>query len=365
MLIQGDCVVEMAKLPAESIDSVVCDPPYGLEFMGKEWDRLGATTLVDPGEVGGFQDGNGGNAFSRSRVRYGASAASMQAWHQAWATEALRVLKPGGYLLAFGGTRTFHRLTCAIEDAGFEIRDCLSWMYGSGFPKSKNLDGDRQGWGTALKPAWEPIIMARKPLIGTVAANVLKFGTGAINVDGSRIGTEVLPELRAGQARLGTFERTNMVTPARVGRWPANVVLDEEAAALLDEQSGERASGSRAVGVRGGLGYHGATGDGGPAIEGSTGSASRFFFTAKASSAERSEGMATRSTHPTVKPVALMSWLVRMVTPPGGTVLDPFLGSGSTAVAAAGCGFDWIGIERDPEYVAIAEQRLGLFGLTA
>jgi site-specific DNA-methyltransferase (adenine-specific) len=340
-----------------------------------------------------------------------------------WA-EVFRVLKPGAHLLAFGGTRTYHRLACAIEDAGFEIRDQIGWAYGSGFPKSldvsKAIDkaagaeretvgrrayGDGhvqnsaksigfggcdpaadtrtvtaaatpeaaawQGWGTALKPAWEPICVARKPLVGTVAANVLAHGTGALNIDGCRVGTDVLPEQKAGQARIGTFERTDMVTPERVGRWPANLAHDgsDEVLACFPETK----SGSL-------LPHHKKSGDG---LNGSgtfrirertgepsewtcnSGSAARFFYCAKASNAERGEG----NTHPTVKPVALMRWLVRLVTPPGGTVLDPFAGSGTTGLAASIEQFDATLIEREPKYAAIARARIdaeaGMFGTAA
>jgi DNA modification methylase len=421
-VVHADCLDAMREMPDASIDAIVTDPPYGLAFMGKNWDH-----------------GVPGVPF--------------------WA-EAFRVAKPGAHLVAFGGTRTYHRLACAIEDAGWEVRDCLSWLYGSGFPKSldvskaidkkkddwadiaavvrfledarqisgvsrkqvenhfgtvnigqafftltpgskprvpmwnqweklktllgfsdamdaevwrlngrKGKPGDAwaerevvgsqrgttlavapgqgmdrattdlpitapatdaakqwQGWGTALKPGWEPAILARKPLVGTVASNVLAHGTGAINVDGCRI---------------------------EGNRWPANVAFDEAAAHALDEQ---------------------------------TGGASRFFYTAKASRSERNagceniearpqdptreldaaggnnprnRGAAPRvNSHPTVKPVALMRWLVRMVTPPKGVVLDPFCGSGTTLVAAIEEGFDCIGVEREAEYVAIIEARI-------
>jgi DNA modification methylase len=437
----GDCREVMASMGEASVDAIVCDPPYGLEFMGKEWDH-----------------GVPGVPF--------------------W-TEALRVIKPGGHLLAFGGTRTFHRLTCAIEDAGFEIRDCLSWLYGSGFPKSLDVgkaidrqrhdreevllvtrwihaqvlgakvrhadilgafgfnegsgmvghwtatcaasqpavptldqvpklldvlgdpdvpeeiaeilidsngmrgdpgeawfrrevvgtklagiatpgDSDRhtvggsravevditapateaaqtwEGWGTALKPAWEPIILARKPLVGTVAANVLAHGTGALNVDGCRVGTETIQTNRYTPGRdmtsfHGSQAGNDYVSSTHPGRWPANVLLDPEAAAMLDEQSGEKPS--------------------------------RFFYTAKTPSSERhgndgANGQAIKNDHPTVKPVDLMAYLVKLVTPPGGTVLDPFTGSGSTGIAALRLGVKFLGIEREPSYLKIAEARI-------
>lgn len=553
-VIHGDCLDVMRGMPDASVDAVVTDPPYGLAFMGKEWDH------GVPGE-------------------------------QFWA-EALRVAKPGAALLAFGGTRTFHRLACAIEDGGWEIRDCLSWLYGAGFPKSLNLDrnasfcacsaipyshgedelrglrkdlldvpatdsacegaelfapvqreearggvgdaraqgtcgmdaGERgefqsederspksgvegrrdvlqdsrrlhggsvrssagvgasdgtggrlrdgapaahggdggaasgedggcppsgpqaaeqseveprtlagqpdaqaggawplcggcgkpripRGLGTALKPAWEPVILARKPLRGTVAANVLRYRTGALNVEGCRIGWAGPEDAAAAAAAVGFAESrgrgtvrqsqsigkesrdgTNRYHPDKLpGRWPANVCLDEEAARALDEQSGESAAKPGRTGTKGGNG--GALG----AFAGSTasavgtwpadpgGGASRFFYTAKASRADREDGlegmprrfMATmgdgigarehnpeqpsahvRNVHPTVKPTDLMRWLCRLVTPPGGTVLDPFCGSGSTGVAANAEGFDFIGIEREAEYVEIARRRI-------
>lgn len=354
----GDNRQVLRALADASVDSVVCDPPYELGFMGKRWDASGIAYDVD-------------------------------LWR-----EVLRALKPGGHLLAFGGTRTYHRMTCAIEDAGFEIRDSIHWLYGSGFPKSldvsKAIDkssgvwrgragkvtstngamggpnyertdkGDpiteaaRQwaGWGTALKPAHEPCVVARKPLEGTVAANVLAHGTGAINVDGCRIEG---PPSNGGSRGDGMGFHGGMATRSidrtmTQGRWPANVVLDEDAGRELDEQSGLQAA--------------------------------RFFYCAKASKADRDQGceglerknnmrvngpreseeakFATlRSNHhPTVKPTSLMRWLVRLVTPPGGIVLDPFTGSGSTGVAAVAEGFRFAGIELSEEYVAIARARI-------
>jgi len=351
----------MPTLDAESVDSIVSDPPYGLAFMGKAWDH-----------------GVPGEPFWR---------------------EALRVAKPGAYLVAFGGTRTFHRLTCAIEDAGWEIRDCLSWLYGSGFPKSHNGP-----WGgTALKPAWEPIILARKPLIGTVAANVAAHGTGGLNVDGCRI-----PASDKTPAPVGEFGRSYALGPSgftgvrdgagdALGRWPANVCLDEEAAGMLDEQTGtlsvtgKRSAASQARWAEGEspLVGSGATNRKLTEYGGDTGGASRFFYTAKASRREREAGLEgmeekrsgvmqddgykwthdgkgnaidlntkARNHHPTVKPIALMRWLCRLVTPPNGLVLDPFTGSGTTGCAAVLEGFRFIGCEKEAEYVAIAEKRI-------
>lgn len=291
----GDCIAVMGKMAPASVDAIITDPPYGLGFMGQQWDAL------PPGLP--------------------------------WARECLRVLKPGGHLLAFGGTRTYHRLAVAIEDAGFEMRDCLAWLYGSGFPKSKNLDGVWQDWGTALKPAFEPIVLARKPLTGTVAETVFQHGTGALNV---------------GECRTGP------------GRWPANVLLDEEAAAMLDEQTGELPSQeTRTDSSRGGRKGMFGVASGGARREylGQSGGASRFLYVAKASTEERNRGT-VGNTHPTVKPVELMRWLCRLITPPGGLVLDPFVGSGSTGIAALRESFSFVGIDNEPEYVAIARARI-------
>jgi DNA modification methylase len=284
----GDCLDVLATLPDNSVDSVVTDPPYGLSFMGKKWDY---------------------------------DVPSVAIWEQ-----CLRVLKPGGHLLAFAGTRTQHRMACRIEDAGFEIRDMIAWVYGSGFPKSHNLEGDHKGWGTALKPALEPITMARKPFSSTVAANVIQYGTGAINVDGCRVGTESRWNPSAGHKDL---ENKRTVTPISshkefdgrecVGRWPANIIHDGSNEAALSLKSG-----------------------------------ARFFYTAKAGKVDRE----SENNHPTVKPTMLMAYLCRLVTQPGGVVLDPFMGSGSTGKAATINGFRFIGIERDPEYHKIAHARI-------
>ena len=429
-MIHGDCREVMATLDADSVDAVVCDPPYGLSFMGKVWDH---------------------------------GVPGVEFW-----VEALRVAKPGAHLLAFGGTRTYHRLACAIEDAGWEIRDCVMYVYGSGFPKShdvskaidkaagaerekvpatgglhknRNLNDDgwskigegeptmdsaspatdaaRQwsGWGTALKPAWEPIIVARKPLCGTVAENVLKHGTGGINVDGCRVASSDEIAAVTGKATLcGTrdgYDRPWKHDPAALaarqeranaaiekantlGRWPANVIHDgsDEVVRLFPETGASSGRPRRNTAAA-----HNATNSMGKSAEDWTtlrhddngGSAARFFYCAKASKADRDEGceglpqtikqsvahcdkrhgtlpytnepreMKPRprgNHHPTVKPTALMRYLCRLVTPPGGVVLDPFTGSGSTGKAAILEGFRFIGIEREAEYVEIARARI-------
>jgi site-specific DNA-methyltransferase (adenine-specific) len=362
MIHHGDCLEVLKTLPDNSVDSIVTDPPYGLSFMGKRWDY---------------------------------DVPSEAIWR-----ECLRVLKPGGHLLAFAGTRTQHRMAVRIEDAGFEIRDMIAWVYGSGFPKSHNLSGDWQGWGTALKPALEPITVARKPLAGTVAENVLTWGTGAINVDACRVAMQpgdgwnvpnadlrVVNPARCSAAN-GTPANVRHAemrsTPAASGRWPANLIHDgsEEVVGLFPQTAGAT---SRTSTVSKGL-FHG--GDAGTVYPDS-GSAARFFYCAKASKRDRDEGLEgfeeqrvgtmqddayrwqadghgnkinldtkRRNVHPTVKPTDLMRYLCRLVTPPGGTVLDPFTGSGSTGKACVLEGFNFIGIEREAEYVEIARARI-------
>jgi site-specific DNA-methyltransferase (adenine-specific) len=283
-----------------------------------------------------------------------------------WA-ECLRVLKPGGHLLAFAGTRTQHRMAVRIEDAGFEIRDMIAWVYGSGFPKSHNLKDEWQGWGTALKPALEPITVARKPFPGTVAANVLAHGTGGLNVDGCRVGTEVIKSngegaggLQKGAKAHGARPYVNglahKATPSEhAGRWPANLIHDgsEEVVGLFPVTGA-----SKATPRNNGEFKSVAKGRDLPHVtfghDDNGGSAARFFYCAKASKRDRDEG----NTHPTVKPTDLMRYLCRLVTPPGGVVLDPFMGSGSTGKAAILEGFQFIGIEREAEYVQIAKARI-------
>ena len=339
-----------------------------------------------------------------------------QDWCRLWAIECLRVLKPGGHLLAFGAPRGYHRLASGIEDAGFEVRDSIHWIFGSGFPKSHNLEGEWNGWGTALKPAHEPVVVARKPLVGTVAENVARHGTGALNIDGCRVGTADLlragagglfshvrdgkpyPNSREGEATAENRYADRGSTPFALtpgpqggdsrGRWPANLIHDgsEEILAAFPDAPGQsgavtgREPSSKTNNVYGQF-------DGRPETRprGDKGSAARFFYCAKASRKDRDEGCesfdkkplnwssgdqnpgsfqsqgtekAARNHHPTVKPTELMRYLCRLVTPPGGTVLDPFMGSGSTGKAALLEGFRFVGIEREPEYFEIAKARV-------
>ena len=363
-LLQGDCLNSMKELADNSIDSIVTDPPYGLSFMGKKWDY---------------------------------DVPSVEIWK-----ECLRVLKPGGHLLSFGGTRTYHRMTVNIEDAGFEIRDQIMWIYGSGFPKSHNIkEGDFKGWGTALKPANEPICVARKPLEKglTIAENVLKYGTGAINVDACRIEGSVPSTIQGQSSKQGEIYGADQRDKKEFhghsqGRWPANIIFDEQAAEMLDEQSGMAKPKAARTGKSGGVNpafmskevgdnEHQESDGYWPAESG--GGASRFFYVAKASKRERNAGLegmpekvvsvwggdeddlteGKKSTiprqnhHPTVKPIKLMEYLIKLVTPPKGTVLDPFMGSGSTGVAVNQLGFKFVGCEMNEEYFEIAKKRIG------
>jgi len=415
----GNCLDVLKELENNSIDSIVTDPPYGLSFMGKKWDY---------------------------------DVPSQDIWE-----ECLRVLKPGGHLLSFGGSRTYHRMAVRIEDAGFEIRDQIMWIYGSGFPKSHNIgksvdkiEGNYrevvgetkagktamgqnsgwnahqniteieitkgnsawEGWGTALKPAHEPIVMARKPLSEkTIVDNVLEWGTGGINVDGSRIGIDIKKETPIGDMYylINNKEYPNQETSSskimgsktkrvdltfKAGRFPANVIFDEKAGKLLDEQSGvSKSTGGRAYQNTNDM-YSGGWSkkDEGlrqdPGFQ-DIGGASRFFYCPKASKKDRNEGLdefqeKTRSDmnkmmgktgnfktgsgndrktefknyHPTVKPTDLMAYLIKLVTPKGGRTLDPFMGSGSTGKAALRGGFKFVGIEREAEYLEIAKARI-------
>lgn len=387
---QGNSLELLKQIDDNSIDSIVTDPPYELGFMGKSWDKTGI-------------------------------AYNIELWK-----ECLRVLKPGGHLLAFGGTRTYHRMVCAIEDAGFEIRDQLQWIYGSGFPKSHNIskaidkkfgakrevegiknrnyhaayktiDNANQngwgelknqryeevtapstelakqwnGWGTALKPANEPIVMARKPLSEkSVSENVMKWGTGGINIDDcriefaenddSRIGKDYKHNAKAGLEN-GNKKDNSSGQPQQLhnpkGRFPANVIFDEESSKALDEQSGILKSGTNAVRRKEGFFVeHGGLGKAGDIqiTYGDSGGASRFFYCAKAKKKEKGEG----NNHPTVKPIKLMEYLVRLVTPKNGIVLDPFAGSGTTLLACINMQKNYIGFELNQEYIDIINKRI-------
>jgi site-specific DNA-methyltransferase (adenine-specific) len=345
-----------------SIDSCVTDPPYHLTSIVKRFGA-GNAAPAKVGKTGAYARASKG--FMGQTWDGGDVAFQAETW-----AAVLRVLKPGAHLVAFSGTRTYHRMACAIEDAGFEIRDQLAWCYGSGFPKSHNQPG---GWGTALKPAWEPICLARKPLPGTVAGNIEAHGTGAINIDGCRIESEG-GSPREGEAsqeqRYAERGSTNFAAlpgprggdPS--GRWPANIIHDgsEEVLAAFPDapgQQGDLAGHSKDRTSKNAYGDMKAARD--AIARGDSGSAARFFYCAKATTEERGEG----NNHPTVKPINLMRWLCRLVTPVGGTVLDPFTGSGSTLIAADAEQFDAIGCELSPDYAAIAERRVrnaaGLF----
>jgi site-specific DNA-methyltransferase (adenine-specific) len=431
----GDCLEILKTLPDNSVDSVVVDPPYGLGFLNKEWDSPKKhKELIDRETKRSqerFDDGKSPvkGGFSKG-VQPGLAIGGakegrwFQEWCELWGAECLRVLKPGGYILSFSAPRTYHRMATAFEETGFQVRDQIMWIFGSGFPKSHNIgkaiqkqsgdvkvvgkktgmgttgnsyvsnneeyiggdkgvykkeyddieiNNDYEGWGTALKPAHEPICMARKPLSEkSIAENVLRWGTGGINIDESRIASEVRTtpihsdDIKDDTTMFGlhkTIQHERVETTE--GRFPANIMFDEEAGKLLDEQSGER--GNRWKKNYGkedyeGLQYSSSTqqcvfggGYSGNNTYADKGGASRFFYSAKVSKKERGDG----NVHPTVKPIAVMEYLIKMVTPKGGVVLDCFMGSGSTGIAAKNLGFDFIGIEKEEEYMEIAKQRIG------
>ena len=395
-LIHGDCLDVMPTMDAASVDAVVTDPPYGLGFMGKAWDSTFASADVpmrrrremDSVNAGASRQGGRQRACADYQRRQAVDSRQFGDWCETWASACLRVAKPGAHLLAFGGTRTFHRLACAIEDAGWEIRDTIMWVYGSGFPKSHNGP-----WGgTALKPAWEPIIVARKSLDGTVEQNHAKHGTGALNIDGCRV--ELHGDYKCGangrpsQTGLGdNYKPESANQHSEEGRWPANLIHDgsEEVVSLFPWQSGGGQPKRRfSDKTRNTFGkFEGDTCP--PGIGPSSGNAARFFYCAKASRSDRNDGLgdmpekplnwssgtqnpgsfqsegtkkAAQNNHPTVKPTDLMRYLCRLVTPPGGVVLDPFCGSGSTGKAAMLEGFHFIGIEREEAYCEIAAKRI-------
>lgn len=386
----GDCLALLPQLDDESVDAVITDPPYGLNFMGASWDSAWRSQ----------RDRHHKHTNRHATNDMGA----YQQWCYRWAVEILRVVKPGAHVAVFGSPRTSHRLTCALEDAGFQIRDSIAWLHGQGFPK--NLDVGRvlhrsspepqgashtpvepwEGWGTALKPAFEPIVLARRPLDGTVVDTVRTHGTGAINIDGTRVHADDSPPRTRhpthSERETPTRSHESHLTPGHsnhttTGRWPPNVVLTHDATcrpdlcapicpiAILDTQSGVRPSGanphrrhapvfSHVYGHF--LGQPTCT----PARGPTTGTASRFFpqfrWHSKAPQVERPTVNGVR--HPTVKPVGLITWLVTLLTPPAGLVLDPFLGSGTTAQAAQATGMRLIGFETNEKYIDLIKARL-------
>lgn len=336
--LQGDCIEVLKTLEENSVDAIVTDPPYGLEFMGEDWDapwkKSEVVAVTDKSTNGIFHDKgfNHGIRFSRGLVEM----QEFQKWCESWAKEAFRVLKPGGHILAFGGSRTYHRLAGGIEDAGFEVRDQIMWVYGSGFPKSMNIGlamekrgedvTDSAGWGTAIKPAHEPIVLARKPLAGTVVDNVLKYRTGGLNIDASRIPGEPVPinKLENWSGFGQEIEPDYKQEMNESGRFPSNFIHDgsEEVIRLFPP------------------------------------SKDRFFYCAKPNKKDKNDGLNEKNPHPTIKPTELMRYLVKMITPINGVVLDPFMGSGSTGKAAILEGFKFIGIEQSKEYLEVANRRI-------
>lgn len=376
---EGDCRKWLATMPDNCVDSIVTDPPYHLTTGKKGGTGPASVNLESPYGRARVTTGFMGMTWDGGDVAY-----DVELWRQ-----CLRVLKPGGHLLSFGGSRTYHRMACAIEDAGFEIRDQIMWLYGSGFPKSHN-----GSWGgTALKPAHEPIVVARKPLIGTVAANVAAHGTGGLNIDGCRIPSEesTVRKIEKSHGIMhGDSPRTiPTVGGSDAGRWPANIIHDgsDDVLAAFPNAPGQQGDLIGHSRDRKSLGIFGDMPAARDAIaRGDSGSAARFFYCAKASKSDREGGCSELPTkaggmvsntsgqhitrrdggepgqranhHPTVKPTALMRYLVRLVTPAAGIVLDPFTGSGSTGRAAVLEGFSFVGFEMTPEYVDIAKARI-------
>ena len=400
----GDCIANMRELADNSVDAIVTDPPYHLTTGKKGGSGKASESKSAISPFGAVSRLNSAG-FMGQQWDGGDIAQRVELW-----AEALRVLKPGGHLLAFAGSRTYHRMVCAIEDAGFEVRDQIMWLYGSGMPKSRNLakydmQGEDaatwEGWGTGLKPSHEPICMARKQLAGTVAANMLEHGTGALNIDACRVPVEdkAYAANCSGDRGHDQNRKRDMAfgmtagSASDIGRWPANLIHDGSAEVLAAFAAhGERGADSP-VYARGADKFRGTYGafKGDVDEQGSTyhddkGTAARFFYSAKASRTDRNEGCedlvakplhwssgdqnpgsfqsegtdkTSANHHPTVKPISLMRYLVRLVTPPGGVVLDPFMGSGSTGKAAMLEGFDFIGMELSPEYLKIALARIG------
>lgn len=432
MIMVGDCIEAMRLMAPNSVDAVVTDPPYGIGFMGQAWDGKDIEAQTKNRQGNGSQcptawSPNAGHKSAAAAAGfYDLSPKAMMAFQEftrAWAREALRILKPGGHLVSFASPRTYHRMACGIEDAGFEMRDSLIWMFGSGFPKSKNLCTckphvetelvDQHGWrlcgscgqpyevGTALKPSFEPASLARKPLEGSVEANLKKWGTGVLNIEGCRItadGEERGPNTGKGAlpCRHTTSEAREggvVVQPDPGGRWPANLIHDgsAEVQAAFPESGGSGPARTLRRGKRRGDAGWGMSDAAGELRDAGTGSAARFFYCPKTSKRDRDEGLedfevvdagtmtggrqegsaglnnpragagrtsGAKNSHPTVKPTPVMQWLVRLVTPPNGLVVDPFTGSGSTGKACALEGLRFLGMELDPKWAPVAVARI-------
>ena len=363
-LINDDCIEAMKQMPDNSVDSIVTDPPYGINFMGKAWDNAAIMSRSVAGIDHTQTTDRSGSMHAGSYDTTNKGNKAFEYWTYSWAVEAFRVLKPGGHLISFASPRTYHRMASGIEDAGFDIRDQIMWLFGSGFPKSLNLKDEWQGWGTALKPAHEPMVLARKPINGTVVNNVTTYGTGALNIESARIPSNdgfekawdkpISTNISAPGGKYITEGSQHIVDISEhkpSGRWPANVIHD----GLETEWA-------------------------------------KFFYCAKTSKKDRNEGLngfiekqqdesrkegnpggdnprnrglqERANYHPTVKPTALMQYLIKLITPPNGTVLDPFMGSGSTGKACALEGFDFIGIDQDADYVEIARSRIAHIDVT-
>lgn len=404
-VINADCVDWMKNQQPNTIDAVVTDPPYGLEFMNTAWDTFAVRLPREVLSARRFAHLTSVERLRREDVTDKAQLVLLvyQEWTRQWALEAIRILKPGAYMLVMGGTRTHHRLTAGLEDAGFVIRDCLCWVYASGFPKSydiaqgfdkranklvktkgagKGTTGDVyhegtnvnfqerakkwQGWGTALKPAWEPIVLVQKPLEGSYCDNVEKWGTGGLNIDECRIGCKdgevdftARQRQQADPRRRGwhghvAIPGTDIQMFKEKGRFPANVQIDSKPEGLLDNGM-QYLGGHRQIRTQ-------------PSKKGflrgkvtapsedwrDSGGITRFFVIPKASPKERGDA----NKHPTVKPIRLFKQMIKLITPPGGVIVDPFVGSGTACLAAEELGFDCIGIDNNEEYCNIARQRL-------
>lgn len=381
-VIQGDCLEVMRGMEENSIDFVVTDPPYGLHFMGKGWDKFKKSNFDESGDHKHLENASvDGRSCNVRSISTGNSHAGtydenrndeFQEFMRVFGIEALRVLKPGGMVAMFGAPRRHHRQMSGLEDAGFEIRDVIAWIFGSGFPKSHNfgrkLGNEWDGYGTALKPAYEPIIICMKPLDGTFAHNAEKWGVAGINVDASRIKHNEECKLMKKQEKInsiirqsGRFEDVLELKPN--GRWPANLILSEEAAEELDQMTGVsksiRSKGRNGNNVDSSVNLCAPRSIDQERGYNDSGGASRFFYCAKASSSERNRGLEKPSTHPTVKPIALMKYILKLLAPPDNPIcLDPFAGSGSTLVAAKELDISCIGIEKELEYCEIANRRI-------